>query len=131
MKDYHPKKGKYILPTSVYHQTIWIIRDYDRIVSELSDMMLASPAPPDGQPKGSSISDEVFAKTKRRDEYTAKKLAIEHGLEKVPEEYRRGVWDNIQMRKAFPHDAGRSTYSKWKSRFIYEVAVKMNFIEKR
>ena len=50
--DYQRKKTKYSLPTAVYHQTLWQIRDYYRL-RELRDEILGSSAgPPDGMPGG-------------------------------------------------------------------------------
>lgn len=131
MRDYPRKNGKYKLPTPVYHQTIWLIRDYDRICEELGDIILASPDPPDGQPSGHHLTDEVVSKVSRREHLADKKRAIDDALERIPEEYRRGVWDNIQLRRAFPNDAGRATYGRWKSLFILDIALSMGFVEKR
>lgn len=128
MRDYNRKKGKYILPYSVYHQTLWIIRDYDRMREELHDIATSSPAPPDGLPKGSNISDEVFKKVKKREALYEKVSAIESELKLIPAEYREAVWKNIQTRKPFPLDAGRATYSRYKSRYIYKVAEKLKII---
>ena len=132
MRDYQPRqKNKYRLPIPVYHQTVWLIRDYDRICSELNDILLASPDPPDGQPHGTNLSDEAFAKAKRRDQLVDKKNAIDNALARVPDDYRKGVWDNVQLRKSFPKDADRTTYARHKSAFILDVAISMNFIEKK
>ncbi len=132
MRDYQPrKKNKYKLPTPVYHQTVWLIRDYERICEELGDILLASPDPPDGMPSGHHLSEEVYTKVRRREQLLNKKTAIEDALGRIPDEYRRGVWENIQLRKAFPLDADRSTYVRHKSRFIIDVALSMGFIGKK
>lgn len=129
MSDYQRKRNnKYILPTAVYHQTLWLIRDYDRMMQELNDIMLESPAPPDGMPRGTSKVSEAQVKAERRAPILAKTNAIEKAMKRVPKEYRRGVWNNIQAREAFPRDADRSTYAKWKSRFIHDVAVALGMI---
>lgn len=131
MRDYQRKKNnKYILPTAVYHQTIWLIRDYDRMVKELADILLESPAPPDGMPGGTNKVSEVQVKAERREPLLKKTTAIEKALKKVPREYRKGVWDNIQEHKAYPNDADRNTYGRWKSRFIREVAVSLGMVSK-
>ena len=49
---------------------------------------------------------------------------------KVPKEYRKGVWNNIQNRCPFPIDADRSTYARWKSKFIRDVAVSLGMVSK-
>ena len=128
MRDYNRKKGKYILPPSVYHQTLWIIRDYDRMREELHDIATLSPAPPDGMPSGTNITDEVYKKVKKREVLYDKVLAIEKMLDYVPEEYRKAVWENIQSNKPFPNFADRTTYSRHKSKYIYKVAEKLKII---
>lgn len=128
MRDYHRKKGKYILPASVYHQTLWIIRDYDRMREELHDIAVSSPPPPDGQPRGSGTADEVFSKVRKRERLSERVAVIETELYLLPAEYQRGVWDNIQSNKPYPLDAGRATYSLYKSRYIHNVAKKLKII---
>lgn len=125
MRDYQAHKSKYLLPNEVYHLTLWTIRDYERMKAEADAIIFESPAPPDGQPHGTATLDETFSKAARREEKIRKTRAIETALEIVPEEYRRGVWDNVQEMKAFPRDADRTTYSRWKSRFIFEAANKL------
>lgn len=128
MRDYQPYKTKYRLPREVYHQTLWVIRDYSRMKAEEDAIIFESPAPPDGQPHGTATLDETFSKAARREERIRKTRAIETALEIVPEEYRRGVWDSVQEQKAFPLDADRSTYSRWKSRFIWEAANRLGIV---
>lgn len=54
--------------------------------------------------------------------------AIEEAKKEIPEEYIKGVWQNILYAAPFPHDAGRATYSRYKSKFVYEVAKKLSFL---
>lgn len=124
MRDYQRQKNnRYILPNAVYHQTIWVIRDYDRMCSELHDILVESPDPPDGMPRGSNTGDETYTKAKRREELRDKVSAIEDALELIPEEYRKGIWRNIQENRPFP--SARSTYGYWKTIFVYEIAKKI------
>lgn len=128
MKDYNRRKGKYILPRAVYLATIWQIRDYYRMKEEASAILDESPPPPDGMPKGTAIGDVVFSKAVRRAEYINKTRAIEETLLIVPKEYRRGVWCNIMRGDPYPMDADRSTYTRWKSRYIYECAHRLGIM---
>lgn len=128
MRDYQAHKSKYLLPYEVYHQTLWTIRDYERMKAEAEAILTESPPPPDGQPKGAGGGDEVYSKAARREEYVRKIHAIEEALREVPEEYRRGVWQNVTEWKAYPRDADRTTYGRWKSRFIYETARRLGII---
>lgn len=127
-KDYQRhKNNKYFLPNAVYHMTIWLIRDYDRMQQRLDEILLESSSSDDGIHSGNQGS-EVLAKVMKREEYRRKTLAIEEALKMIPEEYQRGVWNSVCHREPYPQDADRNTYGRWKSRFIYNVALKMNFI---
>lgn len=129
MRDYQRiKNNKYQLPNAAYHTTLWVIRDYDRMVEEADDILLESPSPADGMPRGGRIIDEVSEKAERRANYLKKTLAIEKAMNRIPTEYQRGVWENITKHKAFPKDASRSTYSRNKSKFIYHVAKNLEIV---
>lgn len=127
MRDYQRQKGnKYILPRAVYNQTLWIIRDYQRMKEEAQAILVESPAPPDGMPKGTGTGDEVFRKAMERDDYIMKIRAIDKSLALIPAEYRKGVWNNITRYDRYPSDASRSTYAEQKSKFVFAVAVELN-----
>lgn len=123
MRDYQRQKNnKYILPRALYHQTLWQIRDYYRLQEKAKNILYESPAPPDGMPKGGDIGDEVSTKSIRRELVTDTIRVIEECLKQIPEEYRAGIWNNIQFDAAFPSDAHRSTYGRYKSMYVYTVA---------
>lgn len=129
MKDYQRmKNNKYQLPNAVYHTTIWIIRDYERMLGEANDILLESPSPSDGMPRGGRLVDEVNEKSDKRAKYLRKILAIEKAMKRIPDEYQKGVWENITKHKAYPKDASRSTYSRNKSKLIYHVAKNLELI---
>lgn len=123
MKDYQRQKGnRYILPRTLYHQTIWQIRDYYRLKEEADAILEESPPPPDGQPHGTNIGDQVASKAIRRETMLATVRVIEREKQLIPGEYRDGVWNNILFGTAYPNDADRSTYGRYKSKFVYSVA---------
>lgn len=123
------KNNKYILPTAVYNHTIWQIRDYRRLKEALAAIPQESPAPPDGMPKAQgATSDPVYAKVAKMEDIRRVIDAIETELKAIPPEYRKGVWESIQERKRFPNDADRSTYGRYKSKFVFGVAQRLNYI---
>ena len=129
MSDYQRKKDtKYILPTPVYHQMLWQIRDYYRL-KEMADAILDErPGMSDGMPHGSPSPDGVFNKVVKHMELTRITEMIDKELADIPKEYQRGVWNNILYRTAFPQDADRSTYARYKSRMIYRLAAQQGLI---
>ena len=122
MKDYQRQKGnRYILPRTLYHQTVWQIRDYYRLKEQADAILEESPPPPDGQPHGTSIG-EVASRAIRRETMLSTVRVIEKEKQLIPKEYRDGVWNNILFGTAYPDDADRSTYGRYKSKFVYSVA---------
>ena len=127
--DYQRRKDKYILPTAVYHQTLWQIRDYHRLREEYAAVAEERPGPSDGMPRGKGgTSDPTFQKAVKLEQIGRVLSAIDTAKAMIPDEYREGVWRSVMYREPYPIDADRTTYSRWKSKFVYTVAEKLNFI---
>ena len=129
-KDYHPKRNnsKYLLPAPVYFKVIWEIRDYYRMKDMADAILEESPPPSDGMPHGTPSPDGVYNKASRRMYITMILDIIDDELVSIPKEYRRGVWNNIMYKTSFPKDANRGTYSRYKSRMIYNIAQRQGLI---
>lgn len=127
MKDYQPKQGQYVIPHNTYMEILYIIRSYDQMKEECNDILTSSPER-DGGSSGSSISNGPLSYVIKTEERSRRIDAVDHALQKIPPEYRRGVMENIIDRKPFPDDAARSTYSVWKQRMIYFTAEKLHLI---
>lgn len=129
MSDYNrTKNSKYILPKAVYNIVIWQIRDYYRMKETAAAILEESAAPADGMPHGSPSPDGVINKVARRLELLALVELIDDELGKIPKDYRRGVWNNILYRTAFPQDADRTTYARYKSKMIYNIAERRHML---
>lgn len=129
MRDYQAQKNNpYYLERTLYRATLAVIRDYDRLRAEYDSILSASPAPPDGMPRSTKISDPTGRDAVRRAEMSRKLRAVEDALSCVPEEYRRGVWESAAYYKRYPDDADRTTYWRYKARFIYNVAQNLSWI---
>lgn len=129
MKEYTPKRAKYILPGNMYLQTLLYIRDYHHLKVAAEELLLESPPPPDGQPKGSGIGNPVERTAQRREHNLRIIRTIERARDHIPEEYRAGVWHNLVDRKRFPSDADRTTYARYKSRMVYEIARELFYLD--
>ena len=81
-----------------------------------------------GYTKNPYISDKVASAVIKREQFISEIDNIDKALDEIPCEYRQGVWNNIQFGQAYPLDAGRATYGRYKSKFIYKVAEKFNLI---
>lgn len=129
MRDYQRQKNnRYILPRALYHQTLWQIRDYYRLKEKADAILTESPAPADGMPRGTDISDQVADRAIKRETTTATIKIIEEERDRIPEEYRIAIWNNVMFGNPFPQLADRSTYGRHKSAFVYNVARRLFLI---
>lgn len=131
MRDYQNKRNeKYILPHTVYHLTLWRIRDYYRLKEYVKDIANTATAIRYDKDKvqSSPTADMVHNAAVKVSDTEDIIRAIDHAKTEIPTEYRAGVWNSIHFGTAFPEDAARSTYALYKSRFIYSVADKLGYI---
>ena len=125
MRDYQPTKNNpYWLPYTLYRRTLSLIRDYDRMAREHEDI----PTDKSAGSGGSGIGDPTGSAGTRSAEISRDLAAVDHALKLVPEEYRAGVWKSAAYSLPYPKDADRSTYSRQKRRFIFNVAVNKGWI---
>ena len=122
------KNGKYKLPKTVYNLTLWRIRDYHRIKTLADDLLNLTSPILNKTPSGGNISDTVAQRAIKRDKYLSEIQLIDEALKEIPQEYQKGIWNNIQSGQSYPFDASRATYGRYKSKFIYKVAEKLNLI---
>lgn len=131
MRDYQRRKNnKYQLPTTVYHKTVWSIRDYYRVketLNSIADTAIGISYDKD-KVQTSGNSDTVFNAAVKYGEAKHLVECVDKARKKMPDEYQLGVWNNIQFYNAFPNDADRSTYGRVKSKFIYDVAEGLGYI---
>lgn len=130
-RDYQRKiNNRYKLPKAIYHQTLWIIRDYERVKRQLENTLNCSNSNKDINSfiQTNRTSNPVLNEVIKRDKYFNYVKIIEKSLNVIPTEYQEGVWDNITKYKAYPLNADRSTYGRYKSKFIHEVAERFDLI---
>ena len=129
MREWQQTKFKdLVMPDAVYYQTIWAVRDLDRMESDLrnmeQDIRLGN------IPSTSIVSDDVNTYTVsnpteymvvQKAQLEKRVEAIRSALETVPPAYRQFILDNIVKQKAykcFPNKLWRV----WKQRFLFNVA---------
>ena len=107
MRDYQAKSG-HRLPEHVYRRALALVRAYPEMAKEAA-----------------GEQDKIRDLTLRHE-----LAAVERALDAVPEEYRDGIWDNLQ--DGVPMDrldyAARSTWSRWRGQFLWCVARNMHWI---
>lgn len=130
MKIYQPKTGPYTLPRSIYNRVIYLVKDYPRLIEQTTDIIAATPE--------RSETPEIQRQRNIRATETAnirysmimKDIRdIEESLKQaVPPDARIAIMENIVNGKRYPVDRDRSTYSRYKQRFIYLLAERRNLI---
>ena len=128
MRNYQPKKNNpYILPSNLYMRMLYLVRDYNRLKEEYANILHEMPHN-DGMPKGNMTGDPTLEKVLKTESISREVGAVEQALYQVPQEYRKGVFDNICYGDKFPIIAGEATYRRWRCRFIYYIAKNLNQI---
>lgn len=127
MRDYQRKKNNsYSLPCYLYKRMLYLIRDYDRLKAERKDILFGTPEH-DGAPH-SGFGSPTESKALRLYMLDTECSAVEKALNNIPECYRKGIMRNICYYEPYPLDADRTTYGKWKHKFVYFVAKNLHHI---
>ena len=119
---------KYRLPRTIYKRVIWAIKDYPRRKQQIEAVREASPAPPDGQPKGTATSDPTSSKAVRIAEISKEVDAIDKAKANIYPEYMSAIWNHLVYDLPYPDDVNIRTYTRWKSAFVYYCAVYLGLI---
>lgn len=102
-------------------RVLYQIRDYDRMKAERLEILYSTPFR-DGQPRKSGARSDTETRALRLEKVEENCRAVELALGKIPEEYRKGVMENICEATPFPFDAGYSTYKRYRQRMVWWTA---------
>ena len=128
--DYQRKKNNpYFLPNTLYKRVLAVIRDYDRQRSEIVDILYSLPEKDMTEvPIDNGTGRPTEKKAIKLSLYQNDVDAVVSALEKLPIEYRQGVFKNIVYRERFSDIAAYRTWIRQKQRFVYEVAKNLNLV---
>lgn len=125
IRDYNPQKPKeYHLERSLYLRVLHTVRDYPRMQRQIDEILYSGGAS-DGLPKSARISTPTENKAIAIAVINDTIDAIDSALSVVPDEYRIHIFKNVVYGIAYPDFADRSTWSRWRVRFLYRVAVNL------
>lgn len=108
----------------------WLIRDYPRIKAKLEEL--------DGYGASTDLSARINGDYQhsrvesiaiRREPLRAQLKAVELAFEKIPDEYRKGLWESITARKDYPYFADRGTWKKWRQRLLWWTAYYAGYLD--
>ena len=117
MRNYQPKKNNnYKLDDSLFIRMKYLVKDYPRMkltAENITDRHLLELSS-DNTMKFKKISEECNA--------------IDRALEDLPLEYQKPVFKNVCYDVPYPIDADRTTYGRWKCRFLWNIAKNLYYI---
>ena len=132
LRDYQRQTNNpYRLDHELWMQTLWLIRRYDRLIEEYNLRIDEGMSPdPESLPAGKSnrTGDPTSLRAMKLAEISKQIMAIDKAKLTIPEEYMKGVWNNIITTSPYPRDADPRTYGTYKARFVYAVAKNMEWI---
>lgn len=127
MRDYQRlRNNPYKLPHSLYKRMIDLVRDYERIKRQRADIINSTP-------EHDGVTSNVLGNPTENKAIKIAMLsrdceAVEKALAKIPEEYHKGIMNNILYHMKYPYTACERTYGYHKSKFIYLIAENLNYI---
>lgn len=128
------KFKEYVMPDAVYYQSLWAVRDLDRMKERIKELSETG----DAIEKSSSVLREPgfkYGSIRSTTEDMALERAvleervrgIQRAISGIPDGYRSYVLSNIILKnpgKTFPNKVWRI----WKQRFLYDVAKNLSIM---
>ena len=128
MRDYQPQlNNPYVLPKTLYRRVLAVIRDYDRQKEEMRSILFDTPNN-DGIRSGKIGKPSEDAALRIAQHAGDVELVDAALISSVPTEYRKGVFDNVRYGTKFPEIAHYKTWLRYRQRFIFETAKKLNIL---
>ena len=129
MRDYQcVKNNPYYLPRTLYRRVLSVIRDYERQKGEVTDILYGTSSKDGAMVSGGVPGKPTESAAIRLAQYESDIEVIEKALEKIPFEYRSGVFRNIERGERFPETAHHNTWLMWRKRYIWHVAKGLNLV---
>lgn len=110
-------------------RALWLIRDYPRIRARLEALDGFGAGQGDGGPRSSDVRSSTESVAIKRAALSEQLDIVDRAFERVPEEYRRGIWESITLHKRYPDYAGIKTWKRWRQRLLWWVAQGAGYID--
>ena len=144
-REYQVKRSNpyHIENRNTYRETLYIVKDYHNLLKQREQILIESPAPPDGMPRASGTSDPTFSKASVLATVNTKIEAIEQTISTLRGKYADtctgepfDAYESFLDYAVFCYyrsrperDAAPSykTWRRYRAEFIWNVAKKLNF----
>ena len=127
------KLSEYVMPNAVYYQSIWAVRDLERMEDRLEELKF------EGKITGTSVVKDFQKQYGRARVNKVEDVAIEvailqeriegitNALNQVPERYRKSIMDNI-FQKDVSTNSKNKLWRAWKQKFLFQVAKNLSLM---
>lgn len=133
-REYRNAPGEDIrLPREVYYRCLWTVRDHARLEKLASVLDAGSETVSAADLLPGTEADEaddicVFISDAAAEHAAEELKCIHSALQRIPEVYREGIFDNIVSKTPYDDFAHPNTWKRWKLVFLYELAKELRLI---
>lgn len=115
--------GMYREKYAARRMMLWQIRrDYLRGLREREEILEASAAPSDGQPRGTAPGDPTLRKAIALTERGLFVDRVHRALKVVPDEHRDTILEAAVFGKPYPEYFSKVTYQRWMRKFLDQLS---------
>ncbi|MDY6037451.1 MAG: hypothetical protein SPI74_00405 [Eubacterium sp.] len=126
------KLKEYVMPNAVYYQSLWAVRDIQRMENRIKELLAERDSIGDGaavceNTKNYNVNRPVESKAMEVLLLQERVSAIKKALINVPKEYRHYILSNIILQNpgtSFPNNMWR----QWKQKFLFDVAKNLSMM---
>ena len=123
------RMSEYVMPNAVYYQSIWAVRDLDRMEQRLRELNRNAM-----QEASGVLNESAIGYKESKTENKAMEAAIlservggiRNALTEIPERYRVCILENIVYNE--PVRFPGKLWKLWKQKFLYRVAVNLSLM---
>lgn len=124
------RMSEYVMPNAVYYQSIWAVRDLERMEDRLKEL--------NRDTSRVDLSGVVMERESGYRESRVELKAVEavvleervsgirRALSEVPERYRNCILNNVVYNETVPYPG--KLWKLWKQKFLYRVAVNLSLM---
>ena len=128
MRNYQPKKNNnYKLDKNLFSRMVYLVKDYNRMKTRINELS-SDLSRAEGMGATGQHSDPTLCKAMKIERMSGECNAVDWALTQIPEEFRTIIFNKILFDRAYPLHADLSTFSRWKCRFLYCLAEKLDYI---
>ena len=122
------RMSEYVMPNAVYYQSIWAVRDLERMEQRLKQLNRAT------LQEGGTLMEYETGYKESKVERRAMEAAIlservegiRKALSEIPERYRKCILDNIVYNEPVTYPG--KLWKLWKQKFLFGVAINLSLM---